>query len=78
MPKILKTSQLSTFKSTELQRAEEEHTEPMVELVLICHPKLTFKCGPPKRQLMSKEKENPDKSPREKSQSVNHNESTNE
>jgi len=73
MPKILKTSPLSTSKSTELPRVEEEHTEPTVESVHIFHPKLTSKCGLPKRLSTSEEKESPDKLLKEKSQLENPN-----
>lgn len=75
MPKILNNSPLITFKSIELLKVEEEHTEPMVESAHISHLKLISKCGPLKRQLTSEEKEKPDKLPREKSQSVKLNDS---
>ena len=61
------------MQSIELQKVEEELTELMVESVLIFHAKLTFKCGPPKKQSMLKRKEKQDKSQREKFQWENHN-----
>ena len=71
MLKILKILQLNTFKSIELLKVEEELTELMVELVHIFHPKLTFKCGLPKKSLMLEEKVKPDKSLKEKFQLEN-------
>jgi hypothetical protein len=59
---------LITYKLIELLKVEEEHIELMVELVHIFHAKLMFKCSPLKEQLMLKDKEKPDKLPKEKSQ----------
>jgi hypothetical protein len=69
--KTWKTWPSNTFKSIELPKEEEELTELTVESVLICHVKLTSKCGPTKSQLTSKEKAKPDKSLKEKSPSEN-------
>jgi hypothetical protein len=71
MLKILKISPSITSLLIELPKVEEELTEPMVESVLTFHLKPTSKCGLLKEPLTLKEKEKPDKSPREKSQSEN-------
>ena len=75
-PKTLKTSQLITSKLIELQKEEEEHTEPTVESVPIFLVKPTSNSSLLRRQLMSRRKERPDKLLREKCQLVS-NESIN-
>ncbi len=69
--KTLKTLPLNTFKLIELLKAEEEHTEPMVELVLIFPHKLTSNSSPPRRQSTWKRKEKLDKLLKEKCQLEN-------
>lgn len=48
----------------------------MVESVHISHHKHTYKCGLPKKPLMSEEKAKPDKLLKERSQLVNPNDLT--
>ena len=65
------------FKLIELLKVEEEHIEPMVELVHIFHLKHTFKCVLLKDKLMLKDKEKLDKSLKEKFQLDNLNDKNN-
>jgi hypothetical protein len=60
---------LITFRSIELPRDAEEHTELTVELALIYLAKLTFNSSQLKRQWTLKRKEKPDKLPKERFQS---------
>jgi len=61
MLKTSKTSQLTTSRWIELLRDAEEHTEPMVESVLIFLAKLTSKFSLPRKLLMWRRKEKPNK-----------------